>query len=42
MSSFFCKLVPPRPTFAADLSPAEAAANLAYWRRSFGQDGTAG
>jgi len=24
MSSFFCKLVPPRPNFAADLSPAEA------------------
>ncbi|HXE67030.1 MAG TPA: YciI family protein [Rhodanobacteraceae bacterium] len=24
MASFFCKLVPPRPTFAMDLSPAEA------------------
>ena len=24
MQSFFCKLVPPRPTFATDLSPAEA------------------
>lgn len=24
MQSFFCKLVPPRPTFAADLSPSEA------------------
>jgi hypothetical protein len=24
MSSFFCKLVPPRPTFSTDLSPAEA------------------
>ena len=24
MQAFFCKLVPPRSTFAADLSPAEA------------------
>ena len=24
MQAFFCKLVPPRPTFAMDLSPAEA------------------
>jgi hypothetical protein len=35
MAIFFCKLVPPRPTFAADLSPAEADVmkrHAAYWQ----------
>ena len=34
MSWFFCKLVPPRPTFIADMSAAELAlmqAHGAYW-----------
>lgn len=35
MTVFFCKLVPPRPTFAADLSPAEADVmkrHALYWQ----------
>ena len=35
MQAFFCKLVPPRPTFAADLSPAEAGVmkqHAMYWQ----------
>ncbi|HKT41829.1 MAG TPA: YciI family protein [Rhodanobacteraceae bacterium] len=34
MPAFFCKLVPPRPSFAADLSPVEADAmkrHALYW-----------
>ena len=34
MQAFFCKLVPPRPTFAADLSAAEAEVmkqHALYW-----------
>ena len=36
MSAFFCKLVPPRPTFAADMTPDERAlmqAHAEYWKR---------
>ena len=36
MSAFFCKLVPPRPTFAADMTPEERAlmqAHAEYWKR---------
>jgi uncharacterized protein YciI len=35
MAAFFCKLVPPRPTFNLDLSPAEADAmkrHVLYWQ----------
>jgi hypothetical protein len=35
MAAFFCKLVPPRPTFAIDLSPAEAEImkrHALYWQ----------
>ncbi|HET7562293.1 MAG TPA: YciI family protein [Rhodanobacteraceae bacterium] len=35
MATFFCELVPPRPTFAADLSPAEADVmkrHALYWQ----------
>ena len=35
MAAFFCKLVPPRPTFAVDLSPAEADVmkrHALYWQ----------
>jgi uncharacterized protein YciI len=35
MATFFCKLVPPRPTFAVDLSPAEAEVmkrHAGYWQ----------
>ena len=35
MQAFFCKLVPPRPTFATDLSPAEADVmrrHALYWQ----------
>ncbi|WIG55896.1 MAG: hypothetical protein OJF61_001684 [Rhodanobacteraceae bacterium] len=35
MQAFFCKLVPPRPTFAMDLSPAEADVmkqHALYWQ----------
>ncbi|MGH8282303.1 MAG: YciI family protein [Gammaproteobacteria bacterium] len=35
MPFFFCKLVPPRSTFATDLSPVEAAAmgqHALYWK----------
>lgn len=35
MKTFFCKLVPPRPTFARDMSDAEARlmqAHATYWR----------
>ena len=35
MKTFFCKLVPPRPTFAQDMSDAEASlmqAHATYWR----------
>lgn len=37
MPVFFCKLVPPRPTFALDLSPAEAdvmGRHAQYWQGS--------
>lgn len=35
MQAFFCKLVPPRPTFATDLSPVEADVmrrHALYWQ----------
>ena len=35
MKTFFCKLIPPRPSFAQDMSPAEArlmADHAEYWR----------
>lgn len=35
MQAFFCKLVPPRPTFAMDLSPSEADVMMRhalYWQ----------
>ena len=35
MKAFFCKLVAPRPTFAQDMSPAEAALmqqHAVYWK----------
>jgi len=35
MKTFFCKLIPPRPTFPQDMSPAEAKLmqdHAAYWR----------
>jgi len=35
MQAFFCKLVPPRPSFATDLSPAEADVmrrHALYWQ----------
>jgi hypothetical protein len=35
MQAFFCKLVPPRPTFPTDLSPAEADVMMRharYWQ----------
>jgi uncharacterized protein len=35
MKTFFCRLLPPRPTFAQDLSAAEAKAmqeHAVYWR----------
>jgi len=35
MLTFFCKLIPPRPTFAMDLSPAEAEVmkrHALYWQ----------
>ena len=35
MKTFFCRLVPPRPTFGQDMSEAEAklmADHAAYWR----------
>ena len=35
MPAFFCKLVPPRPSFATDLSPAEADVmkrHAQYWQ----------
>jgi hypothetical protein len=35
MAAFFCKLVPPRPTFALDLSPAELEVmkrHALYWQ----------
>jgi hypothetical protein len=35
MAAFFCKLVPPRPAFATDLSPAEADVmkrHALYWQ----------
>jgi uncharacterized protein len=35
MNYFFCKLLPPRPTFPADMTPVEAAlmqAHGVYWR----------
>src|SRR5574342_195034 len=35
MKTFFCRLLPPRPTFAQDMSPAEAKAmqeHAVYWR----------
>jgi uncharacterized protein YciI len=34
VKTFFCKLIPPRPSFAQDLTPAEAAVmqqHAAYW-----------
>lgn len=39
MKTFFCKLVPPRPTFAQDMSDAEAKlmqAHATYWRGLMG------
>ena len=36
MKTFFCKLIPPRPTFAQDMSAAEGRVmqeHAAYWRR---------
>jgi hypothetical protein len=37
MKTFFCKLIPPRPTFAQDMSPAEARlmAEHAEYRRGW-------
>jgi uncharacterized protein YciI len=38
MKYFFCKLIPPRPTFVHDMTPAEAAImaeHVAYWRVLF-------
>jgi uncharacterized protein YciI len=35
MRTFFCKLIPPRPTFMQDMTEAEAALmreHVAYWR----------
>ena len=35
MTYFFCKLLPPRPTFPADMTPAEAGLmqqHAGYWR----------
>ncbi|HYU22199.1 MAG TPA: YciI family protein [Candidatus Dormibacteraeota bacterium] len=35
MKYFFCKLIPPRPTFAQDMTPAERALmgeHVAYWQ----------
>ena len=37
METYFCRLNPPRPTFAADMTPAEAElmkAHADYWRRN--------
>lgn len=35
MAAFFCKLVPPRPTFAGDMTPAEFTVmqqHVSYWK----------
>jgi hypothetical protein len=35
VKAFFCRLIPPRPTFALDMSPAEASLmqdHAVYWR----------
>lgn len=35
MPTFFCKLVPPRPSFASDITPEEAAVmqrHVLYWK----------
>lgn len=40
METFFCKLIPPRSTFAQDMSEAEAqimAEHVAYWQELMGQ-----
>jgi hypothetical protein len=40
MAAFFCKLIPPRPTFAQDMSEAEAKImeqHAAYWHSLMGQ-----
>jgi len=40
MSYFVYKLIPPRPTFAADMNDAEAATmgdHADYWQRQFGE-----
>jgi len=40
MTTFFCKITPPRPTFAADMSDAERALmqkHAAYWNSAMGE-----